>query len=109
MTAHHPATTGGGDGMSDELDPWERVREPPGEWADLGLCATHSNPDLWFPERGASTAEAKAICRLCPVQAQCLTYAVNNGEKFGIWGGRSERERRRMRRSAQPTRRGSAA
>ncbi len=90
-------------------DEWERIREPPGEWADQGLCATSPKPDLWFPERGASTAEAKAICRACPVQGECLSYAVNNGEKFGIWGGKSERERRRLRRAARPIQRGTAA
>lgn len=56
------------------------------------------DPDLFFPERGASTREAKAVCRGCVVQAECLEYALVNGEKFGIWGGLSERERRRLRR-----------
>ncbi len=56
------------------------------------------DPDLFFPERGASTREAKAVCRGCVVAAECLEYALVNGEKFGIWGGLSERERRRLRR-----------
>jgi WhiB family redox-sensing transcriptional regulator len=56
------------------------------------------DPDLFFPERGASTKEAKAVCRGCQVREQCLEYALANGEKFGIWGGLSERERRRIRR-----------
>lgn len=99
------------DPTSDEFDEWTRDREPPGEWADHGLCGTHPEPLLWFPERGASTAEAKAICRVCPVQAECLTYAINNNEKHGIWGGKSERERRRIRRhtSTHTPRRGTAA
>lgn len=83
-------------------------RPPPGPWAEIGLCAHHPVPDLWFPGRGESTAEAKAICRVCPVRAECLEHAVRNGEKFGIWGGRSERERRRLRRSARTTSRGAA-
>lgn len=87
----------------DDLDEWERVREPIGDWADRGLCNTHPNPQLWFPERGASTTEAKAICRACPVQTDCLTYALTNAERFGIWGGKSERERRRLRHHANPT------
>lgn len=86
--------------MSDD-DLVVHVRGPVGEWADQGLCVNHPNQDLWFPERGASVSEAKAICRACPVQQECLTYAVNNGEKFGIWGGKSERERRRIRRTAR--------
>ncbi len=57
------------------------------------------DPDLFFPERGASTREAKGVCRGCVVREQCLEYALVNGEKFGIWGGMSERERRRIRRA----------
>ncbi len=55
-------------------------------------------PDLFFPERGASTREAKEVCRGCVVREDCLEFALRNGEKFGIWGGLSERERRRIRR-----------
>ena len=57
------------------------------------------DPDLFFPERGASTREAKEVCRGCVVRQDCLEYALTNGEKFGIWGGMSERERRRIRRA----------
>ncbi len=56
------------------------------------------DPDLFFPERGASTREAKGVCRGCVVRQDCLEYALVNGEKFGIWGGLSERERRRIQR-----------
>lgn len=56
------------------------------------------DPDLFFPERGASTREAKEVCRGCVVREECLEFALRNGEKFGIWGGLSERERRRIRR-----------
>ena len=45
-----------------------------------------------------STREAKEVCRGCIVREDCLEYALLNGEKFGIWGGMSERERRRIRR-----------
>ena len=44
------------------------------------------DPDLFFPERGASTREAKEVCRGCVVREDCLEYALANGEKFGIWG-----------------------
>ena len=57
------------------------------------------DPDLFFPERGASTREAKEVCRGCVVRQECLDYALAHGEKFGIWGGMSERERRRVRRA----------
>ena len=57
------------------------------------------DPDLFFPERGASTKEAKEVCRGCVVKDECLEFALRNSEKFGIWGGMSERERRRVRRA----------
>ena len=63
------------------------------------------DPDLFFPERGASTREAKEVCRGCVVREDCLEYALANGEKFGIWGGMSERERRRLRRARAMARR----
>ncbi|CAB4761794.1 MAG: WhiB family transcriptional regulator [Actinobacteria bacterium] len=66
-------------------------------WQDLANCLG-VDPDLFFPERGASTREAKEVCRGCVVREDCLEYALRNGEKFGIWGGMSERERRRIRR-----------
>lgn len=67
-------------------------------WMALANCAG-VDPDLFFPERGESTASAKDVCRGCVVRTECLEYALINGEKFGIWGGLSERERRRIRRS----------
>lgn len=66
------------------------------------------DPDLFFPERGASTREAKEVCRGCVVREDCLEYALANGEKFGIWGGMSERERRRIRRQRALARQAAA-
>lgn len=66
-------------------------------WQERANCLG-VDPDLFFPERGASTREAKAVCRGCEVRLECLEYALGHGEKFGIWGGLSERERRRVRR-----------
>lgn len=66
-------------------------------WQNYANCLG-VDPDLFFPERGASTREAKEVCRGCIVREDCLEYALANGEKFGIWGGMSERERRRIRR-----------
>jgi WhiB family redox-sensing transcriptional regulator len=66
------------------------------------------DPDLFFPERGASTREAKEVCRGCVVREDCLEFALNNSEKFGIWGGLSERERRRIRRRRAVERRAAA-
>ena len=72
-------------------------RELDDNWQDDANCLG-VDPDLFFPERGASTREAKEVCRGCVVRGQCLEFALQNGEKFGIWGGLSERERRRIRR-----------
>ena len=66
-------------------------------WQDYANCRG-ADADLFFPERGASTRRAKSICGACDVRTDCLEYAIVNGEKFGIWGGMSERERRRVRR-----------
>jgi WhiB family redox-sensing transcriptional regulator len=70
-------------------------------WKDFANCLG-ADPDLFFPDRGASTREAKEICRVCVVITPCLEYALAHGEKFGIWGGTSERERRRIRRQRGP-------
>jgi WhiB family redox-sensing transcriptional regulator len=66
-------------------------------WQEEANCLG-VDPDLFFPERGASTREAKSVCHACLVRGECLEYALAHGEKFGIWGGLSERERRRVRR-----------
>ena len=63
------------------------------------------DPNIFFPERGMSQREAKEVCRGCVVRDDCLEYAMANGEKFGIWGGLSERERRRLRRQRAMARR----
>jgi WhiB family redox-sensing transcriptional regulator len=76
-------------------------------WWDYANCLG-VDPDLFFPERGASTKEAKEVCRGCIVREDCLEYALSHGEKFGIWGGMSERERRRLRRQRALARRAAA-
>jgi WhiB family redox-sensing transcriptional regulator len=68
-------------------------------WHEAALCA-ETDPEAFFPEKGGSTREAKKICTGCEVRAECLEYALANDERFGIWGGLSERERRRLRRRA---------
>ena len=68
-------------------------------WQDRALCA-QTDPEAFFPEKGGPTREAKKICTGCEVKAECLEYALANDERFGIWGGLSERERRRIKREA---------
>ena len=74
----------------------EQAEEP--DWQERALCA-QTDPEAFFPEKGGSTREAKRICSGCEVRAECLDYALAHDERFGIWGGLSERERRRLRRA----------
>lgn len=76
--------------------PWED-REA---WSLEGLCLGLGKKadKIFFPEQGGNTKEAKCLCARCPVRTQCLEYALRRGEKFGIWGGKTEKERRKMRR-----------
>lgn len=67
------------------------------QWQERALCA-QTDPEAFFPEKGGSTREAKRICLGCEVRDECLDYALANDERFGIWGGLSERERRRIKR-----------
>ena len=68
-------------------------------WQTDSLCA-QTDPEAFFPEKGGSTRDAKKICVSCEVRNQCLEYALANDERFGIWGGLSERERRKLRKRA---------
>ena len=68
-------------------------------WQSEALCA-QTDPEAFFPEKGGSTREAKRVCIGCEVKAECLEYALANDERFGIWGGLSERERRKVKRRA---------
>jgi WhiB family redox-sensing transcriptional regulator len=65
-------------------------------WADQALCA-QVDPEVWFPEKGGcGTRNAKTVCLSCDVRAECLEYALEHDERFGVWGGLSERERRKL-------------
>lgn len=68
-------------------------------WQERALCA-QTDPESFFPEKGGSTREAKKVCLACEVRSECLEYALQNDERFGIWGGLSERERRRLKKAA---------
>ena len=68
-------------------------------WKASGVCR-QTDPDAFFPDKGGSTRRAKAVCLSCSVRPRCLEFALDNDERFGIWGGLSERERRRLKREA---------
>lgn len=68
-------------------------------WQADALCA-QTDPEAFFPEKGGSTREAKRVCQSCTVRTECLEYALAHDERFGIWGGLSERERRKLKRAA---------
>lgn len=66
-------------------------------WQDDALCA-QTDPEAFFPEKGGSPRNARLVCSRCPVREQCLEDALARDERFGIWGGKSERERRAIKR-----------
>src|SRR3954470_24515382 len=68
-------------------------------WQERALCA-QTDPQAFFPEKGGSTREAKKVCLTCDVRGECLEYALQHDERFGIWGGMSERERRKLKKRA---------
>lgn len=75
------------------------TEEAEASWQERALCA-QTDPEAFFPEKGGSTREAKRVCVSCEVRAECLEYALAHDERFGIWGGLSERERRKLKRRA---------
>lgn len=86
-------TIGIGEAFGYELEPTP--------WAAHAACA-NTSPDLFFPDKGGSTAAARAVCATCPVTTECLDYALRWRIPHGIWGGTSERERRRLRITGAP-------
>ena len=64
-------------------------------WQDA-LCRQVDSGELFHPEKGGSVREAKEICHRCPLEAECLQFALEHEERFGVWGGASETERRQM-------------
>jgi WhiB family redox-sensing transcriptional regulator len=83
--------------VPDPVDPFVGLTPDDDLWQENALCA-QTDPEAFFPEKGGSTREAKRICQGCEVRDACLDYALANDERFGIWGGLSERERRRLKR-----------
>lgn len=72
------------------------LHNPDRLWMLRGRCLS-AFPDAWFPDNGVVAPEIKRVCGGCPVRVDCLEYALVHDERFGIWGGLSERQRKRMR------------
>jgi WhiB family redox-sensing transcriptional regulator len=81
---------------ADDPAPWGQALRAEESWRLDALCA-ETDPEAFFPDQGGSTREAKRVCGGCAVRTECLEAALANDERFGIWGGLSERERRRLR------------
>ncbi|HEY2077797.1 MAG TPA: WhiB family transcriptional regulator [Streptosporangiaceae bacterium] len=74
--------------------------EATGSWWDLAACRS-ADPESFFPvsSTGAdqlNVTRAKAMCARCPIRQQCLDFAIDSDEAYGIWGGTSEEERRHI-------------
>jgi WhiB family redox-sensing transcriptional regulator len=73
---------------------------PRPDWQARARCRGYG-PEAFFPEKGQPTTTAKRVCMACEVRTECLAFALALGspEKFGVWGGLSERQRRMLRRT----------
>lgn len=80
------------------------------DWRDSAACCDEEDPEVFFPKGSDGPwvlviEEAKAVCRRCPVMEECLQWALETGQDFGVWGGLSEWDRRRLqRRASRPPR-----
>jgi len=77
------------------------------DWRDQAACRTE-HPELFFPVGTTGPARhdlarAKSVCHRCPVTATCLTWALETGQRYGVWGGLSEDERYELQRSPART------
>lgn len=71
-------------------------------WRQRGAC-NGLDPTIFFPDSDEATEEAKSICALCPVRLSCLEHALASRERDGVWGGTTEKERRRIIRQRRRT------
>lgn len=81
--------------------------DPDMPWQTAALCA-QIEPELWFPEKGHGAHSAKAVCMRCPVRRPCLEEALRDSQTIGVFGGLTERERRKYRRNHDTPRSQSA-
>ncbi len=72
------------------------------QWRQLGACRG-LDPTVFYPDEEDEATEAKDVCAQCGVRVACLEYALASREKAGVWGGATERERRRLIRQRRRT------
>ena len=77
------------------LSLFDELTDPAGAWQDSASCA-QVDPEIFFPEKGEPTSPAKRVCRRCPVRQECEDDALSRRERYGVWGGTSERQRREI-------------
>ena len=77
---------------------WMDTLIRPEPWMQDALCA-QTDPEMFFPQKGGSTRNAKRVCASCDVREQCLEYALRTKQDDGIWGGKSAIELRKMRKN----------
>lgn len=83
-------------GDDDRRFNWDHLfRAIEADWHLQGLCA-QTDPEAFFQEKGGSSREARRICKGCPVRDECLEFALKNDERFGVWGGMSAQDRKRL-------------
>jgi WhiB family redox-sensing transcriptional regulator len=78
-----------------ESDPSKEQVPPPDSWQERSACYG-LDPEIFFPTSEEEAGLALSYCSACPVRETCLEWAIQNGERYGVWGGTTEQERRRL-------------
>ena len=68
---------------------------PPDHWQELSACYG-LDPEVFFPTTEEEAGLALSYCGMCSVREVCLAWAIQNGERYGVWGGTTEQHRRRL-------------
>ncbi|GIU96811.1 MAG: hypothetical protein KatS3mg013_0614 [Actinomycetota bacterium] len=80
-----------------DLDRLPTDPRPPDRWQDRAACFG-VDPNVFFPVSEEDAAPALAFCAVCRIREECLAWALRNGERYGVWGGLTEQQRRRLQR-----------
>ena len=83
------------------------LQEPDDVWKQYANCKNYPDPHIFYSEWPYEQEQAKSICQVCSVKDECLQYALSHKKVFGIWGGETERSRRRIIRLRRATLRNS--